>query len=117
MITNNQARQSLRYAVMAAAMFLIPAPTALANPQADRSLEQRSCAVAMNLNPATADYDVCVRSLDRALSDAGSGHYVAVPNERRACADIGINPRSPAFDRCADDLRNSLWNDDDLGAR
>jgi len=34
--------------------------------------------------------------------------------ESLACAAVGIDPGSPAFDKCVADLHHSLWAEDNL---
>jgi hypothetical protein len=36
---------------------------------------------------------------------------------RLACADVGIDPGSSAFDRCVTNLYYSLWNEQNMGER
>ena len=36
---------------------------------------------------------------------------------RLACADVGIDPGSSAFDRCVFDLYHSLWAEQSTGER
>jgi hypothetical protein len=67
MIHSNQIHRSFA-ATLSAAMLLITAPVALADPQGYRlSVAQNACAA--GLNPSAVDYAACVKSLDRVLAD------------------------------------------------
>ena len=112
MITNYQARQMLCGAALSAALLLMAVPAALADPQADRvAQEQHACGVILGLNPSVAGYDACVRSLNRSLPNAREGKEVA------ACTYVGLDSTNRGFGQCADDLRATLWNEENIGAR
>ena len=121
MTTRNQTRQLLQGAAFSAALLLVTAPAALADPHGyHAALEHRACDVDLGLDPSTATYDVCTRSLDRSLSNTESEQIVRTESEPRgrlACAEIGLSPSSRAFAQCSADLRASLWNEMNLGAR
>jgi hypothetical protein len=115
MTTRNQTRQLLQGVVISAALLLVTAPAALADPQGYRAvLEHRACAVDLGLDPSEAEYDACVRSLDRTLSDTETAQTA---NKRQPCAEIGLSPGSRAFAQCSADLRATLSNKMNLGAR
>jgi hypothetical protein len=115
MMTDHQTRLLLRAAAFSAAVFLIAAPAALADPAGYRvSVAQHACAADLGLNPSNGEYDACVSSLDRARSGAESRQ---IPGAAAACGGIGLNAGSRAFDQCTDNLRATLWNAENLGAR
>ena len=113
MITDNQRRRLLHGAALSAILLLTATPAALADPQ----LEQRACAADLGLAPGTAEYDVCLKTLDRDLSGTQPGPRREATREELACAHSGFSPNSPAFVQCAANLRASLWNEMNLGAR
>ncbi len=118
MITDNQARRLLRGAALSALLLLTAAPAALADPQGyHATIEQRACAADLGLAPGTAEYDTCVKTLDRDLYGTLPGQRREATREELACAHSGFNPNSPAFVQCAADLRASLWNEMNFGAR
>ena len=87
-------------------------PAAPANAQADRFARvQYACATILGLNLSTARYDACVRSLNGWVPDAPKG------NEVEACRYVGIRSTNRGFEECAAQLRATLWNQENLGAR
>ena len=111
MITN-QTRRVLQRAALAAALLVMTIPAALADPQADRlAQEQHACAAILGLNPSVGGYDGCVGSLQRSQSAAPQDNEVA------ACAYVGLGSTNGGFDQCAANLRATLWNQENLGAR
>ena len=115
MTIRNQTRGLLQGAAFSAALLLMTAPAALADPQAyHAALEHRACAVDLALDPSTATYEAGVRSLERTLSDTESEQTT---NERLTCAENGFRSSSRAFVECSADLRAALWNEMNLGAR
>lgn len=47
----------------------------------------------------------------RSADATESANQTAWAQSHLACADIGIDPGSPAFDQCAFDLYYTLWNE------
>ena len=118
MITDNQARRLLHGAALSATLLLTATPAALADPQGyHATLEQRACAADLALAPGTGEYDACVQTLDRDLSSTQPAPRREATREELACARSGFNLNSPAFVQCAANLRASLWNEMNLGAR
>jgi len=113
MTTRNQTRRLLQSAKLSAALLLLTAPAALPDPKPDSAMH-RACAVDLGLDPSTADYDVCVRSLESTLFDTESR---PITNKHPACAEVGLNPNSSAFAQCAANMRATLWNENNIGAR
>ena len=112
MITNHHARKMLCGAAFSAALLLMAALAALADPQTDRlAQEQHACGAILGLNPSVAGYDNCIRSLDRSLSEARGG------KEAAACAYLGLVSTNRGFQPCAAELRATLWNEENIGAR
>jgi hypothetical protein len=108
MIRNNQAQRILRSAAFSAGLLLMIDPAAMAGTSADRAQEQHACAVILRLDQSEAGYDACIRSLERSLSAAQQQG-----DESAACAYIGLGSTAP----CATDLRATLWNEENIGAR
>ena len=112
MITNYQARKVLRGALLSAALLLMAVPAASADPQTGRvAQEQHACGVIFGLDSSVAGYDACVRSLDRSLSGAREG------KEAAPCAYVGLDSTNRGFKPCVDELRATLWNEENIGAR
>ena len=112
MITNYHARKMLCGAAFSAVLLLMAVPAALADPQADRvAQEQHACGAILGLNSSVAGYDDCIRSLDRSLSKARGG------KEAAACAYVGLPSTNRGFEPCAAELRATLWNEENIGAR
>ena len=88
------------------AFLLSAALVSLAQAQVAQSKVEHACAVDLKLDPSTADYQVCVETLDREQMPAEGRSGRAA----KACAEIGDVPNSPALNQCAADLRESLWN-------
>jgi hypothetical protein len=72
--------------------------------QAGRAQAQHACAVIMGLNQSEASYDACIRSLDPDPQPQG--------NEAAACRYVGFST-----DACVRNLRATLWNEENIGAR
>jgi uncharacterized protein with beta-barrel porin domain len=112
MTRDNQIGRILRGLALSAGLLLMAIPAALAGTQAERvAREQHACAEILGLNPSQAGYDACITTLDRARSDPQQG------NEAAVCAYVGLGPTASALDQCADELRATLWNQENLGAR
>ena len=59
------------------------------------------CATTMGLNPANADYDMCVSSLLQ--TTAGLDQAALVQRDRNACMQHGLQPNTPEFALCVVD--------------
>ena len=91
MIANDQVRQLLRDAALSAALLMMAAPAALADPQGYHAAsEQPAYTAYVGLHPSAPDY---------ALSPTSGGQIPGVSS------------------RAADDQRATLWNENDFGAR
>lgn len=108
MIRKNQAQKILRSAAFSAGLLLMTVPAAMAGTPADRAQEQHACAVIMRLDQSEAGYDACIRSLDRSLSTTQQRG-----NETAACSYVGLSSTAT----CESDLRATLWNEENIGAR
>ena len=53
----------------------------------------------------------------QSASAVESANQTAWARARLACADVGIEPGSSAFDQCVADLYYSLWQEQNLGER
>jgi hypothetical protein len=54
---------------------------------------------------------VCAFAALVAACDTETGNEANLSPERLACAELGVDPGNAAFDRCASDLKASLWNE------
>jgi hypothetical protein len=59
---------------------------------------RQACATTMGLNPANADFDMCVASLQQTI--AGLDHAALVERDRRACMQRGLKPNTREFALC-----------------
>jgi hypothetical protein len=55
---------------------------------------------------------ICFFATLLAACGTQSPGQTALAQERLACAEVGIDPGSPAFGQCVGDLDQSLWHDD-----
>lgn len=104
-------------AVGAAAVALLVSFRTLADPVAGSGAKaDYVCAVVLGLNASQAPYQECLASLSRNVP--GNPQAMAVKDRRpqttrqkaaAACAEIGLETGSVAFDRCVTDLDQSLW--------
>ncbi len=80
--------------------------------------EHHACAVVLGLDPLGRRYDVCIRSLDRSLSEWDRAQLVArlTESKRSACAQKGLNPGTPAFAVCVVNAEQSSVNAGGYGA-
>ena len=67
--------------------------------------EHHACAVVMGLDPSGRRYDICIRSLDRSLSEWDQTRLVQTG--RSACAQKGLEPGTPPFAVCVLDAEQS----------
>jgi hypothetical protein len=68
--------------------------------------------VILGLDQSEAEYDACIRSLDRSLSS------IATPQQgdeavAAACSYVGLSSTAD----CESNLRATLWNEENIGAR
>ena len=68
----------------------------------------RACATTMGLNPANADYDMCVTSLLQTM--AGMDQAALVERDRRACMQRGLEPNTRDFALCVVDAEQVASN-------
>ena len=59
---------------------------------------RQACATTMGLNPANADYDMCVTSLLQTM--AGMDQAALVERDRQACMRRGLQPITSEFALC-----------------
>ena len=87
------------------ALVLLGSASTLANAaenSARLAREQHACAVVLGLDPSGRRYDVCVRSLDKSLSELDQARPATRLDEikRSACAQNGLTPGTPTFAVC-----------------
>jgi hypothetical protein len=68
----------------------------------------QACAQTMGLNPANADYDMCVTSLLQTV--ASLDQAALVDRDRRACMQRGLQPNTREFALCVVDAENVASN-------
>ena len=91
--------------IAAAAVVLLASASTFANAaenSARLAREQHACAVVLGLDPSGRRYNVCVRSLDKSLSELDQARLATQLDEskRSACAQKGLTPGTPAFAVC-----------------
>jgi uncharacterized lipoprotein YajG len=69
---------------------------------------RQACATTMGLNPANADYDMCVASLLQTI--AGLDQATLVERDRRACMQRGLQPNTREFALCVVDAEQVASN-------
>jgi hypothetical protein len=69
---------------------------------------RQACAHTMGLNPANADYDMCVASLLQTV--AGMDQATLVERDRRACMQRGFQPNTREFALCVVDAEQVASN-------
>lgn len=69
---------------------------------------RQACATTMGLNPANADYDMCVSSLLQTV--AGLDQAALVERDRTACIQHGLQPNTPEFALCVVDAEKVVSN-------
>ena len=69
---------------------------------------RQACATTMGLNPANADYDMCVSSLLQ--TTAGLDQAALVERDRTACIQHGLQPNTPEFALCVVDAEKVVSN-------
>ena len=87
------------------ALVLLASASILANAaenSARLAREQHACAVVLGLDPSGRRYDVCVRSLDKSLSELDQARLATRLDEskRSSCAQKGLTPGTPTFAVC-----------------
>jgi hypothetical protein len=93
--------------LMLAACAINPADAQSSTPA--RMVEvHHACAQTMGLNPANADYDMCVASLLQTLS--GMDQASLVERDRQVCARRGLQPGSRDFAVCVVDAETPISN-------
>jgi hypothetical protein len=67
----------------------------------------------------TMSYIILVGAFAAAMltSDASNARQSDWAQARLACADVGIDPSSPAFNQCVFDLYYSLWDEQNESQR
>jgi hypothetical protein len=80
--------------------------------------EHHACAVVLGLDPSGRRYGVCIRSLDRSLSEMDQAQLVTRLDESKqsACAQKGLTPDTPAFALCVVNAEQSSVNTGGYGA-
>ena len=101
--------------IAAAALALLASANTLANAaenSARLAREQHACAVVLGLDPSGRRYDVCIRSLDKSLSELDQARLATRldENKRSACAQKGLTPGTPAFATCVVKAEQSSVN-------
>jgi hypothetical protein len=83
-----------------AACAMNPADATTSTPERIAEAHQ-ACGQTMGLNPANADYDMCVRSLLQTVASLDQASLVQ--RDRMACADRGLQPGTRDFALCVVD--------------
>ena len=95
------ATRSTKFLGAAALIALLSSPPSFADAAAESSRagqQHHACAVIQGLDPSGSQYDTCIRSLRRSLTAWDQAQ--AVQTNRRACAEKGLEPSTPAFALC-----------------
>lgn len=91
--------------IVASALVLVACAINPADAQSStpaRTAEARqACAKTMGLNPADADFDMCVASLQQTM--ASLDQAALVERDRRACMAKGLQPNTREFALCVID--------------
>jgi hypothetical protein len=105
-----KSRQLIRCLPMLASSLVLAALTINpADAQSSTAAEARQvCATTMGLNPAGADYDMCVTRLQQ--TTARMDQAAQVERDRRACMERGLQPDTPAFALCVVDAEQVAHN-------
>jgi hypothetical protein len=69
---------------------------------------RQACATTMGLNPANADFDMCVASLQQTI--AGLDQAGLVERDRQACMQHGLQPNTREFALCVVDAEQVAAN-------
>jgi hypothetical protein len=93
--------------LLLAACAVNPADAQSATPERQAEAHH-ACAKTMGLNPANADYDMCVTSLLQTMS--GMDQASLVQRDRQACMQRGLQPGSRDFAVCVVDAETPLSN-------
>ncbi len=99
-----------KFAVVAAGLLSATLFAAEASAQTAKPVDQarQACATTMGLNPADADYDLCVTRLQRTL--ARMNQAALVERDRRACMQRGLQTDTRAFALCVVDAEQVASN-------
>jgi hypothetical protein len=97
----------LASSLILAACAINPADAQSSTPARVAQVHQ-TCAHTMGLNPANADYDMCVTSLLQTLS--GMDQASLVERDRQACRQRGLQPGSRDFAVCVVDAETPVSN-------
>ena len=97
------------------ALVLLASASILANAaenSARLAREQHACAVVLGFDPSGRRYDVCIRSLDKSLSELDQARLATRLDEvkRSACAQKELTPDTPAFAACVVNAEQSSVN-------
>jgi hypothetical protein len=97
------------------ALVLLASASTLANAAENSTRlarEQHACAVILGLDPSGRRYDVCIRSLDKSLSELDQARLATRLDEskRSACAEKGLTRGTPAFAVCVVNAEQSSVN-------
>lgn len=96
-----RATRSMKFLGAAALTTLLSSPPSFADAVAESSRaaqQHHACSVILGLDPSGSQYDTCIRSLRRSLTAWDQAQ--AVQTDRRACAERGLEPGTPAFALC-----------------
>lgn len=97
----------LASALLLAACAINPADAQSSTPTRTAQARQ-ACAATMGLNPANADYDMCVSSLLQTI--AGLDQAALVERDRNACMQRGLQPNTSEFALCVVDAEKVVSN-------
>lgn len=94
------------------------APT-LSPAQAAETGRARAACAALGLDPHTGPFFDCVRSLDASASPRPVAVAAAAPADSAegACAAMGIDPSTARYSYCVGNLRQTLDDANNIGAR
>jgi hypothetical protein len=92
-----------KFAVVAAGLLSATLFAAEAPAQTAKQVAQvrQACATTMGLNPANADYDMCVARLQRTI--VRMDQAALVERDRNACTQRGLQPDTRKFALCVVD--------------
>jgi hypothetical protein len=99
-----------KFAVVAAGLLSATLFAAEAPAQTAKQVDQvhQACAVTMGLNPANADYDMCVARLQRTVVRIDQA--AQLERDRNACMQGGLQPDTSKFALCVLDAEQVASN-------
>lgn len=120
MPTHHSYRNLLPIGIVFGMVALAPFGSSAAESNSASARAAHACGMILGLSKSEAPYEACVRSLDATASNPANAVALANPPPmmiRIACGDLGLEPDTPSFDQCEANLRQSLFNLSNVGAR